>query len=135
MGKDCAEYSLRISMNMKMCVTCHLQRNRIQLLVLLLVFWFGFFGFVFFYFPRRNTSYLDIMTRFCCYYWCCSCYWDLVFSFSLEMLESCFTVFSENKEESRYRFRKLYSNLSVVVVVVKLQEDGGRPMFGNSSTV
>lgn len=58
-----------------------------------------------------------------------------MFSFSLEMLESCFTVFSENKEESRYRFRKLYSNLSVVVVVVKLQEDGGRPMFGNSSTV
>lgn len=126
-GKACAKYSLHISMNMKMCVISHLQRNRIQLLVLLL----GFVGF-FFYFPRRNTSYLDIVTRFCCCC-CCSCYWDLVFSFSLEMLESCFTVFSENKEESRYHFRKLYSNLSVVVV--KLQEDGGRPLLGNCSTV
>lgn len=91
---------------------------------------------VFFYFPRRSTSYLDTVTRFCCCYWCCSCYWDLVFSFSLEMLESCFTVFSENKEESRYRFRKLHSNLSVIAVVdIKLQEDGGRPLPGNCSTV
>lgn len=53
-----------------------------------------------------------------------------MFSFSLEMLESCFTVFFENKEESRYHFKKLYRNRSVVVVVVvvKLQEDRGRPL-------
>lgn len=63
MGKACTKYSLHISMNMNMCVICHLQRNRIQLLTLLLGW--GFF-------PRRSTSYLDIVTRFYCCYCCCS---------------------------------------------------------------